>query len=109
MPDFPDALLVGLVVLGEVGGLQLPGLHLEVAAAHGLVLCREPHVVRAQGVCLRKEFKEIAEKMDQISIKTPNPNCRNFLKIYLKRDLAALSVRGPLIFKVFVWGGKAIL
>jgi hypothetical protein len=55
LPDFPDALLVGLIVLGEVGGLQLTGLHLEVAAAHGLVLSRETHVVRAQGVCLRKE------------------------------------------------------
>ena len=54
MPDPPDALLVGLVVLGEVGRLQLAGLHLQVTAADGLVLGREPHVVRAQGVRLKE-------------------------------------------------------
>ena len=54
MPDPPDALLVGLVVFGEVGRLQLAGLHLQVTAADGLVLGREPHVVRAQGVRLKE-------------------------------------------------------
>jgi hypothetical protein len=67
LPDFPDALLVGLVVLGEVGRLQLPGLHLEVAAAHGLVLSRESHVVRAQGVCLGKNFKRQLKRTAELS------------------------------------------
>jgi hypothetical protein len=42
--------------------------------------------------------------MNQISIKTPNPKCRLFLKIDQEKYLAA----GPLPSQVFAWGGKAI-
>ncbi len=42
--------------------------------------------------------------MDQITIKTPNPKCRLFLKIDLKRDLAA-----GVYLSEAPWGGKALL
>ncbi len=44
--------------------------------------------------------------MDQISVKTPNPKCHIFLKNlrYQVKGLAA-GVLGPLLSRVFVWGG----
>jgi hypothetical protein len=42
--------------------------------------------------------------MDQITIKTPNPKCRLFLKIDLERELAA----GVYVSEA-PWGGKAIV
>ncbi len=34
-------------------------------------------------------YSQIAGTVDQITVKTPNPNGRLFVKIYLYRDLAA--------------------
>jgi hypothetical protein len=34
-------------------------------------------------------YRHLRTSMDQIALKTPNPNCRLFFKIYLERDLAA--------------------
>jgi hypothetical protein len=42
--------------------------------------------------------------MDQITIKTPNPKCRLFLKIDLLRDLAA-----GVYLSEAPWNGEAIL
>jgi hypothetical protein len=45
----------------------------------------------------------ITHRMDQMTIKTPNPKFRLFLKIDLERDLAA-----GVYLSEAPWGGKAI-
>jgi hypothetical protein len=44
------------------------------------------------------------QTMGQITIKTPNPKCRLFLKIYLQRDQAA-----GVNLSEAAWDGKEIL
>ncbi len=71
---------------------------------------QEAHLQHAPERTSKYNASGIFSHMDQISIKTPNPKCRLFLKTLQSRYLAAgvyLS-EAPLLLG-FVCGGKAIL